>query len=84
MFSFVRKAEGFPGFLVAINFGAKSQFANFHTLKPKLVPEEGEIVGNTNKESLAEFPVGTKVTLDKIILKPGEGVVFKFPNEAAK
>ena len=81
MFSFVRQAEGFPGFLVAINFGKAEQYANFYSHKKDVLAKKGVIVANTDKEKLTDFKLKEEVSLDGILLKPGEGVVFKFAFE---
>lgn len=82
IFSFVRQAKGFPGFLVAINFGIKSSTVDFRGAK---VPSEGVVAATTanfDPSFAQDFKVGTEVPLGNLVLRPGEGVIFKWKPEA--
>ena len=78
LLSYVRQAKGFPGYLVAINFGTASSTVNFVGAK---VPSEGVVAASTENfdpEHAADFKVGTKVALGNVVLRPNEGVIFKW------
>ena len=82
IFSFVRSADGFDGYLVALNFGIEPAVADFHDAHKNIIPEKGTTVANTgnfDSHTRAEdFRKDQVVTLNNILLKPGEGVVFKW------
>ena len=86
IFSFVRSADGFPGFLVAINFGTGSAVVDFHGAHKNMIPDKGTIVANTanfgHHARSSDFEKNQVVTLSNIFLKPGEGVVFKWAADA--
>ena len=81
---YVRQAEGFPGFLVAINFGPRNSTVDFvgEAPKPDLVPARATVAATTqNFDSFhraQEFEVGREVALDKVYIKAKEGAVFKW------
>lgn len=81
---YVRQAEGFAGYLVAINFGPQASTVNFRESHLKdMLPEEGEIVATThnfgeagrheNYRQKAVINLGTAV-----YLKRTEGIVLKW------
>lgn len=82
IYSYVRQAEGFPGFLVAINFGSNPTTVNFHAASPKLVPTSGKMVTSTENfetpSRMADYKPGSEVTLEAIYLEPNEGIVVTF------
>ena len=82
IFSFVRSADGFPGFLVAINFGINSAVVDFHGPHKNMIPDKGTVVGSTDNFKHGDFEKNQVVHLHNILLKPGEGVVFKWPADA--
>ena len=82
MYSFVRSADGFDGYLVAINFGKAETTTDFHSAHKKIIPQKGVVVANSANFDNADFKKGTEVTLDNILLKPGEAVVFKWAADA--
>ena len=75
----MRQAQGFEGYLVAVNFDSAPGTADFYAAHPDLVPREGVVVASTLSGGRQdEFLVGQKVQLDAIYLQAGEGVVFKW------
>ena len=78
--SFVRQAEGFKGYLVAINFGDNAATVNFHGTKPEFVPLDGVVAVHTsNFDAVSrseDYAVGNVADLTGVYLKPKEGVVF--------
>lgn len=86
IFSFVRSANGFDGYLVAINFGKYATVADFRDAHKNIIPEKGTIVANTanfdTPSRARDFKKGQEVPLHSILLKPGEGVVFKWAPDA--
>ncbi len=85
IYSFVRQAEGFDGFLIAINFGDNREVVDFVTGNENIVAKEGKIVATTanfDVSRVREFEVDLMVKLDGLHLEPGEGVVFKWPADA--
>lgn len=80
--AYVRQAEGFPGCLIAINFGKERDTVNFHAASPKFVPEMGKIVASTaNFDSASrseDYKIGKEVDLTAVHLRPTEGVVVSF------
>lgn len=79
IFAFVRKAEGHPSYLVAINFGKQPSSDDYTKAVKNLIPEEGEVVFNSYNFDHEELAVGKTVKLTNILLNPGEAVIFKFP-----
>eukprot|EP00914_Ancora_sagittata_P017048 GHVO01033675.1.p1 GENE.GHVO01033675.1~~GHVO01033675.1.p1 ORF type:complete len:686 (+),score=109.10 GHVO01033675.1:17-2074(+) len=88
IYFYVRQAKGFPGYLVAMNFGDHGVTINFPSVAPggDLIPNLGEVVGSTHNfasaSRQAEFRIGTEVTLDNLHILPKEGFVFKWSPEA--
>ena len=88
VYFFVRQAEGFDGFLVAINFGPRPATVNFVETRPAgvKVPEKATVVGSTGNfvgHGRGEaFEVDTEVNLKSVFLKPTEGVIFTWKPEA--
>ncbi len=84
---YIRQAQGFPGFLVAINFGPRNSTINFvgKAPKPDLVPVKATVAATThnfdNVHRAKEFEVGRKIALDNVYLKAKEGIVFKWKVE---
>ena len=82
IFSFVRSADGFEGYLVAINFGKNVAVTDFHAAHKTTIPAKGIIVAHTANFGHADFKKDLEVALDNILLNPGEGVVFKWAPDA--
>lgn len=86
---FVRQAEGFAGFLVAINFGPHASTVVFRESSLKdLLPEKGEIVATTHNFGETgrheNYREGTTINLGAAIyLKPAEGIVLKWVPEVS-
>lgn len=77
IYSFLRHAEGFPSYLVAINFGVSSKSNLFYDRPEGLVTKMAEVVLHTAGKK-GEFAYGTEVNLENyLILHPGEVVVLK-------
>lgn len=86
IYAFVRQAVGFEGYLVAINFSPANDnldsVADFHGARPDIVPIEGTVVattGNIPHDRSADYSIGTVARLDSFFLKPGEGIIVKWP-----
>ena len=85
--SFLIQAEGFKGYLVAINFpadgaGITNSYADFHQAMPELIPTEAEIVMTTEnfpEKRWTEYNIGMVVSMEQFVLQPGEGVIFALP-----
>jgi glycosidase len=81
---YIRQAEGFAGYLVAINFGPKAATANFkESFVSEMVPDEAEIVASTyNFDGTGrskDYEDKTVIKLTSVIyLKPTEGIVLKW------
>lgn len=75
IFSYVRKAEGHPAYLVAMNVGAKESSDDYVNSVKDLVTAKGEVVFSSFDHS--EFENGQEVGLDNVLLRPGNVVVFK-------
>ena len=82
VFCFVRQAEGFPGYLVAINFGPSADVLDFHAARTDLIPREAVVAGHTHNFGHEEFKIGLKVPVDNIHLKKGQGVIFSWEWQA--
>jgi len=84
--SYVRQAEGFKGYLVAINFGSSAATVNFHAANPEFVRESGIVAAHTaNFDELSrasDYDIGKKADLRGVYLEPKEGVVFCWEWEA--
>eukprot|EP00918_Siedleckia_nematoides_P097379 GHVU01213502.1.p1 GENE.GHVU01213502.1~~GHVU01213502.1.p1 ORF type:complete len:684 (+),score=114.73 GHVU01213502.1:88-2139(+) len=85
--SFVRQAEGFDAYLVAINFGQHAATANFQTSLDD-VPSRGQIVATTaNFDSVYrqnDYKIGNTISLGKVHIRPGEGIVVKWAHDAVE
>lgn len=87
IYAFVRQAEGFDGFLVAINFSPigialSDPVADFHAARPDIVPLEGTIAattGNIPHDRSSAYAIGTQARLDRFYIMPGEGVIIRWP-----
>jgi hypothetical protein len=79
IFAFVRKAEGHPSFLIAINFGTQPSSDDYTKAVKNLVPAEAEVVFNSYNFEHDELALGNSVKMNNILLKPGEAVIFKYP-----
>ncbi|XP_074655238.1 amino acid transporter heavy chain SLC3A1-like [Tubulanus polymorphus] len=77
--SYVRQAEGHPGYLVAINFGKDSSTNDYTTAVSNLLPQEGITVFNSMNFDHDDFKIGQKIDLSNVLLNPGEAVIFEFP-----
>lgn len=81
---YVRQAEGFAGYLVAINFGPQASTVNFRESHLKdALPEEGEIVATTHNFGETgrheNYRQKTVINLGTAVyLKPTEGIVLKW------
>lgn len=81
---YVRQAEGFAGYLVAINFGPQTSTASLKESSVKdSIPDEAEIVASTyNFDGTGRsenFKEKTVIKLNDVIyLKPTEGIVLKW------
>ncbi len=86
VFSFVRQAEGFDGYLVVLNFGQNSATVDFSGHGD--IPAKATVAASTSNfgdpSRSEDFNVGTEVNPHNAIhLKRGEGVVFKWLADAA-
>lgn len=79
--SFVRKAEGHPSFLIAVNLGEHDVIAPASASRPKDGTKAVVVV--TTPGAHEGFKVGTKLDFENdkpnLLLKPGVGVVIKMP-----
>ena len=85
MVSFVRKAVGFDGYLVAANVdGVSSGSIDFESLHD--IPNNGtvEYLYADDLTSIKELGAGSQVMTGKIILKPGELLVVRFDDVVKK
>jgi len=83
IYSYLRQAEGFPGFLVAANIGTAPSLIDF--MKPSIrLPAAGKVVLTTQNFRHNEFATETKLRLDKVYLRPGEGVVIRLDENIAE
>lgn len=86
---YVRQAEGFAGYLVAINFGPQTSTANFKESSVKdIIPDEAEIVASTyNFDGIGRsenFKDKTVIKSSSVVyLKPTEGIVLKWEPKAS-
>lgn len=78
VYYYTRQAEGFGGYLVALNFGSTSGTVDF-TAGDMQVPQQGKIAASTHNfeptARMAEFEVGHDVVLTSVHLKAGEGFI---------
>ena len=91
VFFFIRQAEGFPGFLVAINLGPTPSTVDFisaakHGKEQFKLPESGVVVATTGYfEGPARqdaFSLNTNVRMFNVFLKQGEGIVLQWNADA--
>lgn len=75
IYGYVRQAQGFDGYLVAVNLDATGSTANFHEQHPDIVPAKGKVVAHTGAAGLEK---GRSLSMDKLYLPAGEGFVFKW------
>ena len=80
--AYSRQAQGFPGFLVAINFGTSSTTANLEVPVNDEVRTQGKVVTSTSNFNTvgraADFIPGAEVDMTSVFLAPGEGVVISY------
>lgn len=75
LLSFFREAEGFPGFLVAINFGKEKVVMTF-TRENGEMPETGEVVAHSSGTG-PEYSGTHQLKGHSVLLKAGDVVVYK-------
>ena len=86
----MRQAEGFDGYLVAVNLGPNPSTVNFNTdalADGRLpLPSTGEVVATTGNFAGAgrseAFKLGTTVEMSRVYLKPGEGIILSWSPDA--
>ena len=74
--SFVRQADGYDGYLIAANLLSKSNSIDFKSLH-KLSETNGLVSYFYSESSLDKFKIDSEVSIERIILKPGEFLVVK-------
>eukprot|EP00105_Crassostrea_gigas_P016984 XP_011434583.1 PREDICTED: neutral and basic amino acid transport protein rBAT [Crassostrea gigas] len=72
---FTRKADGFPGYLVAINLGTSKVTESFHATTR--IPKEVKVVFHTHKDD----NIAISLSDTSYILDPSHAVVFKYNSE---
>lgn len=89
VFFFVRQAEGFPGYIAAVNLGPAPSTVNFLSGSDELgfsLPEVGTVVANTGHFEgpgrYESFLVKTSVKLTNIHMREGEGIVLRWEPDA--
>lgn len=90
VYFYVRQAEGFDGYLVAVNLGPGPSTVNFNADTPvggRLPsPSSGKVNVTTGNFAGAgrsdAFKQGTTVEMSKVYLEPGEGIILTWPPEA--
>jgi len=90
VYFYVRQAEGFDGYLVAVNLGSSPSTVNFNADAPVggqlPLPSSGKVVVTTGKFAGAgrsdAFKKDTTVEMSIVYLEPGEGIVLTWPPEA--
>lgn len=90
IYYYVRQAERFDGYLVAINLGPNPSTVDFTADAPvggRLpLPSSGEVVATTGNFAGAgrsdAFKLGTAVEMSGVYLEPGEGIILSWPPEA--
>jgi len=84
VYFYVRQAEGFDGYLVAINLGPNPSTVNFNSGGLPL-PGSGKVVATTGNFAGAgrsdAFKLDTTVEMNSVYLEPGEGIVLSWPPE---
>lgn len=75
--SYVRKAEGHPGYLVAMNLGATESSDDYTSVGAGRVPAsaKGTVVMASFKHE--DFAVGNEVEMNNVLLREGNVVIFK-------
>jgi len=87
---YIRQAEGFDGYLVAVNLGPSPSTVSFNadaTVGGRLpLPGSGKVVATTGNFAGAgrseAFKQGTTVEMSSVYVEPGEGIVLSWPPEA--
>mmetsp|Transcript_28313 Transcript_28313/g.45677 ORF Transcript_28313/g.45677 Transcript_28313/m.45677 type:complete len:623 (+) Transcript_28313:87-1955(+) len=69
---YTRKAEGFPGYLVAINFGTKRVTESFHGATG--IPKEVKVVFHTHKDDSTAISLSD----NSYILDPSHAVILEY------
>jgi len=90
VYFYVRQAEGFDGYLVAINLGSSPSTVNFDADAPvggRLpLPSSGKVVATTGNFAGAgrsdAFKLDTTVEMSSVYLEPGEGIILSWPPDA--
>jgi len=90
VYFYVRQAEGFDGYLVAINLGPRASTVDFNADAPAggrlPLPSSGEVVETTGNFDGAgrsdAFKHGTTVKMSSVYLEAGEGIILSWPPEA--
>jgi len=90
VYFYVRQAEGFDGYLVAMNFGPKPSTVSFDEESADggrlPLPASGRVVATTgNFEGAGRsdaFKLDTTVEMSSVYLEPGEGVILSWPPQA--
>ncbi|ESP00139.1 hypothetical protein LOTGIDRAFT_141370 [Lottia gigantea] len=75
MISYVRKASGYPSYLVVINVGTKESSTDFS--KDPYNLKEGTVVVSTGNIDNTDYGLNKAIKLKKVALKPAEGLVIK-------
>jgi len=85
VYFYTRQAEGFDGYLVALNFGTSASTVDM-TQGAMRVPQMGSIVASTHNfddpSRQADFVKGVEAKLTSVLLKPGEGFIATWPADA--
>lgn len=78
VFSYLREAYRFDGYLIAFNPSNEIEFNDFHTSHD--VPLEAQVVLHYSTLNIRnnDFIVGNELTTDKILLRPGDILVLKY------
>jgi hypothetical protein len=87
IFAFLQRADGFTGYLVVMSFPqegstVQNSLADFHKASPQVIPVEAEIILSTENfpsDRWSEYHPGTKVSMERFLLEPGEGTVSVLP-----
>ncbi|XP_013410506.1 maltase A3 [Lingula anatina] len=78
---FLRKAEGFPGFLAFFNFGDMAEGAlTLSGTADGLVPKKGLVVATSGNLANTDYKNGTTVDLSNVHLGPAQGIIFMLDN----
>jgi len=89
IYFYVRQAEGFDGYLVAINVGLRPSTVSFKEAQvggTLPLPSSGRVVATTGNFMGAgrsdAFELGTTVDMSGVYLEPGEGIILSWSPEA--